>query len=106
MRSSVYLSFATATLVASMAPVFAMEMAIGDSAIIVYGDAYTGTAHDAAYGNPYGDSYVSGDEVIFMQEAEYTEIPVDPPLYSAEAVASLYAVETIESINHDPARPY
>lgn len=100
MHSSGYL-LATAILAATASPTFAAEMALGDSAVIVYGDAYDGTAHDAAYGNPYSDRYVSSEEVVFMQEADYVATPTDIMAYSPEAVASLYAVETIDGIASD-----
>ena len=106
MRSSVYL-FATAILAATSIPALATEMMTGESSVVVYGDAYVGTAHDAAYGNPYGETYASSEEAIYLEEAapadvEYVEAPAEiltysPEItYAPEAVESLYAVEEIE----------
>ncbi len=98
MRSSVYL-FATALLISTALPAPAAERAIGDSAIVVYGDAYHGTAHDAAYGNPYSDRFVSSEEVIFLEEPEQRgPAAADIAPLPAEAVAALYAPESAEDM--------
>jgi len=93
MRSNVYL-FATAILAVTSIPALATEMAIvDDNTIVVYGDAYVDTAQDAAYGNPYSDSYESSEEVIYLEETaparmEFVEIPVDIMTYSPEMTYS------------------
>lgn len=100
MHSSGYLLIAT-LIAATSTPSFATEMALGDSAIVVYGDAYDGTAHDAAYGNPYSDTFFSSEGVVIMQEAAYVATPINIAAYSPEAVAALYAVESIDGLTHD-----
>lgn len=108
MRPCPYL-LATAMIAMTSIPASAIEMAIGDSAMVVYGDAYAGTAHDAAYGNPYGGSYISSEEVIFVEEAATMEIapvdalPMKTALVKAEYFAApedflTYSLEAVEAI--------
>ncbi len=90
MRSSVYL-FAVAIIAATSTPALATEMAIEDSSIATYSDAYAETTYEAGYSTPYSENYVSGEEVVFIDETTPVEVTaIDAPLLEASLVEAEY----------------
>ena len=97
MRSSVYL-FAAAFVAATSAPAFASELIIGDTAVIVYEDAYAEPQPEWAY----GDVTVSGDAIVYADDGvtvqpDYIAASDDQIIYIDETAEPVYAVDGIEA---------